>query len=90
VIADNGPKSPQTLALAGFGTYINLTLSTLNFGNQTEGTKSASKRIVLINKGGVAVSISGVSIAGTDPGDFSETTTAARAWPPGQAARSSY
>jgi hypothetical protein len=73
VIADNRPKSPQTLALTGFGTYIRLTPATLTFANQKVGTKSTPKQIVLINKGSVAVSISGVSIDGSDPGDFSET-----------------
>ena len=75
VITDNGPKSLQTLSLTGFGTYINLTPTTLNFGNQTVGTKSASKRIVLINKGSVAVSIAGISFTGTNAADFAETNT---------------
>jgi hypothetical protein len=74
-VSDNAPGSPQTVALTGTGTYIQLTPTSLNFGTQPVGTKSLPQRITLTNKGSVPVSISGISITGTDPGDFAETNT---------------
>jgi hypothetical protein len=41
----------------------------------TRGTKSLAKSITLTNKGSVAVSIAGITITGTDVGDFAETNT---------------
>jgi archaellum component FlaF (FlaF/FlaG flagellin family) len=74
-VTDNAPASPQTIPLTGTGTYVDLTPMSENFGTQPVGTKSMPKRITLTNKGSVAVSISGISITGADPGDFAETNT---------------
>jgi hypothetical protein len=74
-INDNAPGSPQSVGLSGTGTYVQLTPTSLNFGNQPVGTKSLSKRITLSNKGTATVSISNISITGTDSGDFAETNT---------------
>jgi hypothetical protein len=74
-ITDNAANSPQTIALTGIGTYIQLSPTSLNFGNQPVGTKSLPKKITLSNKGSVAVSITGISITGTNAGDFAETNT---------------
>ena len=74
-ITDNAGNSPQSLALTGFGTYIALAPTSLNFGNQTVGTKSLPKRVTLSNKGSVAVSITGISFTGTNASDFAETNT---------------
>ena len=71
-ITDNAPSSPQTISLQGTGTDVQLTPASLNFGNQTVGTTSARKIITLTNKGTVALTISGIAITGTDPGDFAE------------------
>jgi Abnormal spindle-like microcephaly-assoc'd, ASPM-SPD-2-Hydin len=72
-VTDNTPDSPQTVPLTGTGTYVELSPTSVNFGTQPVGTKSLPKTITFTNKGSVAVSISGISIAGTDPGDFAET-----------------
>lgn len=74
-ITDNAGNSPQKISLSGTGTYIQLTPAALDFGNQPVGTKSLPKKITLSNKGSVAVSITAVSIAGADAGDFSQTNT---------------
>ena len=74
-IADNASGSPQKITLTGTGTDIQLTPTNLNFGNQPVRTKSAPKRVTLSNKGSVAVSITSISLTGTDSGDFSETNT---------------
>jgi hypothetical protein len=47
----------------------------VNFGTQPVGTTSLARKVTLTNKGSVAVSISKVSITGTDSGDFAETNT---------------
>ena len=74
-ITDNSPASPQKIALTGIGTYVQLSPTSLNFGNQPVGTKSLSKGITLSNKGGAAVSITGISITGTSAADFAQTNT---------------
>ncbi len=74
-INDNAPTSPQKITLTGFGTYVQLSPTSLNFGNQPVGTKSLAKKVILSNKGSVAVSITSVSITGTDAKDFAQTNT---------------
>src|SRR4051812_22298348 len=61
----SAPASPQKITLTSIGSYVQLTPTRLNFGNQPVGTKSLSKRITLSNKGSIAVSITGISIRGT-------------------------
>jgi hypothetical protein len=63
------------VTLKGTGTYVQLTPTGLNFGNQPVGTTSLTKTITLSNKGHVTVNITNISITGTDPGDFSKTST---------------
>ena len=74
-ITDNAPGSPQKVSLTGTGTYIQLTPTTVNFGNQPVGTKSLAKTITVANKGDVSVSITGFSITGTNASDFAQTHT---------------
>jgi hypothetical protein len=74
-ITDNASGSPQSVSLTGVGTYVQLTPTSLNFGNQPVGTKSLPKKITLSNKGSVAVNSISISIAGTNKGDFAETNT---------------
>jgi len=74
-ITDNALLSPQKITLNGTGTYIQLAPTSLNFGNQPVGTKSLPKKITLSNKGSVAVSISDISVVGTNSSDFAETNT---------------
>jgi dienelactone hydrolase len=74
-ISDNTTNSPQSIALSGAGeaTGPNVTLSTtsLNFGLGFPVTQS----LELTNYGSVALSISGISIKGANPGDFLQTNT---------------
>jgi hypothetical protein len=71
-ITDNAPSSPQTISLQGTGTNIQLTPASLNFGSQKVGTTSARKLITLTNKGSVTLNISGITITGTNSGDFAQ------------------
>jgi trimeric autotransporter adhesin len=63
------------VGLKGTGTYIQLTPTSLNFGNQPGGHQEPPKRITLTNKGGAAVNITSISITGIDAKDFAETNT---------------
>lgn len=78
-VTDNAPGSPQKVTLTGIGTYIQLAPTSLNFGTQPVGTKSLPKKITVTNKGSAAVSISGVSITGTNAGDFAIGSNTCRA-----------
>lgn len=71
-IRDNAPGSPQKIPLSGTGTYILLSPTNWNFGNQPVGTTSLQKNITLSNKGSVAVSITGITITGTNASDFAQ------------------
>jgi hypothetical protein len=74
-VTDNAPGSPQKVTLSGCGTYIQFSTPTLNFGNQPVGTKSPAKKVTVTNKGSAAVSITSISIGGSNAGDFAETNT---------------
>jgi hypothetical protein len=74
-VTDNASNSPQKVTLEGTGTYIRLAPTSINFGNQPEGSKSLAKQITLTNEGAAAVTITSIAIAGTDSGDFAQTHT---------------
>jgi Bacterial Ig-like domain (group 3)/Abnormal spindle-like microcephaly-assoc'd, ASPM-SPD-2-Hydin len=74
-ITDNAPGGTQAISLKGTATAVELTPSALNFGDQPTGTASLAKTITLTNQSHVTVDITGISIVGTDPGDFSQTHT---------------
>jgi hypothetical protein len=76
-ITDNAGGSPQTVNLTGTGTIISLSPGSVNFGNQTVGTTSPAQVITLNNVGQGAVHVTGVTIQGTNPSDFSETNNCA-------------
>ncbi|MGD0269390.1 MAG: choice-of-anchor D domain-containing protein [Candidatus Sulfotelmatobacter sp.] len=65
----------QTITLTGTGTDVQFTPTSLNFGNQPVGTKSTAKKITLSNKASVSVSVTSISITGTNKKDFAETNT---------------
>jgi hypothetical protein len=75
-VTDNAPGSPQTVPLTGTGTFVQLKPTTINFGNQPVNTTSLPKYITLTNQGTATVNFtgSGITIAGSDEGDFAETT----------------
>jgi hypothetical protein len=72
-VTDNAKGSPQTVALSGTGTVVQLSPSAINFGDQRVGTKSAAVPVQLTNVGTTTLSITGIAINGTDAQDFSET-----------------
>jgi hypothetical protein len=82
-VTDSAQGSPQTVALSGIGTEVQLSATGVNFGNQKVGTKSAPAPIKLTNVGATALSISQIAIKGLDPGDFSRTSNCGNSVPAG-------
>jgi hypothetical protein len=74
-VTDNAATSPQTVSLTGVGTYVELSPTSLNFGTVSVGRSSSPETITFTNTDTVALRIGGVSVTGTDPGDFSESNT---------------
>ncbi len=78
-IKDNAAGSPQTIALSGTGftptPAVTLSATSEAFGNQTLGTTSTTRAVTLTNSGTGTLTGLGVLLAGTNPADFSETTT---------------
>ena len=80
-ISDNAGGSPQTVPLTGTGSSapaVTLSPTSLTFASQAVGTTSAAQIVTLSNTGGSALSISSISLAGTNPADFAETNTCGR------------
>src|SRR5437867_6713694 len=81
-ITDSATGSPQKISLTGSGVssgtstpVASLSPTSLAFGNQTVGTTSAAKVVTLSNTGTAALSITGIAVAGTNVGDFTQTHT---------------
>ena len=69
--------SPQTVPLTAnvINPVAQFSAGSLNFGKVKTKSGSASTSVLLTNVGGTALSISKVSIAGANPGDYSQTST---------------
>jgi hypothetical protein len=74
-VSDNATGSPQSASLSGVGTVVSLSPSQINFGKQKVGTRSHPISSTLTNVGSTSLNITGISIAGADPGDFSQSNT---------------
>jgi hypothetical protein len=72
-VTDNATGSPQSVGLIGTGTVMTVSPVGVNFGDQKVGTKSAAAPITLTNTGASKVSITGITITGTNSGDFTQT-----------------
>ncbi|HEX4751102.1 MAG TPA: choice-of-anchor D domain-containing protein, partial [Bryobacteraceae bacterium] len=75
-ISDNASGSPQQLSLTGAGTgtpQISFSPTSWSFGNQLINTSSTAESITVTNPGNATLTISSVSITGTNSGDFSQT-----------------
>ena len=74
-VSDNASGSPHTVALTGTGTVPQISFSptSWSFGNQLISTSSTAESITVTNPGTSTLTISGVSITGTNSGDFSQT-----------------
>ncbi|PYX98264.1 MAG: hypothetical protein DMG71_00810 [Acidobacteria bacterium] len=72
VITDNATGNPQSVPLSGTGlaaTTVNLSPTSLTFGNQSAGTTSPSQSVMLTNSGSNALNIASIASSG----DFAQT-----------------
>ena len=74
VVAADGAGTKQ-VALSGAGVKAALSVSptSLSFGNQTVGTTSTAKIVMISNTGTVVLPILSISFGGTNPGQFKQT-----------------
>jgi len=69
-INDNASGSPHSVSLSGTGTAVTLSPSALNFSPQLLGTTSAGRTVTLANHSTATLNFTGITIAGTNAGDF--------------------
>jgi hypothetical protein len=77
-IADNASGSPQTVSLAGTGVaapIVNLSPSSLAFGQENMWVTTAPQSVTLSNTGNAALSISTVTFTGAQPFGFAQSNT---------------
>jgi hypothetical protein len=72
---DSASSKPQVVELLGSATAMQLSPTTLNFGDQKVGTTSQPKQITVTNKSTVTITVTSTGIGGADNNDFSESDT---------------
>jgi len=83
-ISDSASNSPQIISVTGTGVNpVTFSPSSLNFGTVAVGTSSNPMSTTLTNRQKVALTITGISITGTNSGDFSQTNTCPSSVPAG-------
>jgi len=76
VVHDSASNSPQSSALSGTGAVpVTVSPTTLPFGNVSVGSTSLAQKVTITNNQNVTLTSVNISIGGTNPGDFSKTTT---------------
>jgi hypothetical protein len=71
---DSAANSPHSVALSGTGTMVSVSPTSITFAARTVGTTSGASNVTLRNVGPGGLTISGITITGTNPGDFSQTS----------------
>ena len=61
---------------------VSLSSTNATFGNQGTATTSAAQTITMTNSGGVPLSITNITVTGSNSNDFSQTNTCGTALPP--------
>ena len=67
---DNAATNRQTVALTGTGTQISLSPASLNFATVAVESTSAAKSVTVTNVGTTPVTLTSISLAGTNPADY--------------------
>lgn len=80
-VSDDATGSPQEVSLSGVGTVVTFLPQGVNFGDQKVGTSSPPVAVKLFNKGRTTLSITQITIAGTNSGDFSEKNNCGQSVP---------
>ena len=75
---DDANPTSQVVNLSGTGvtSTVNFLPTTIAFGNQRQNTTSAQMTSVLTNSGATSLTISSVTLTGTNPGDYALATPA--------------
>jgi hypothetical protein len=73
--SNDGPGSPQVASLTGTGTSLSITFSpaSVTFPNTMVGTTAPSQTITVANTGNGPITVSGITIAGANASDFTQT-----------------
>jgi hypothetical protein len=76
-VAFAAPIASQSVSLSGTGIEPIATVSatSLSFGNEQVGTTSTAQPVTLSNTGNASLRVNGISINGTNPGNFAQTNT---------------
>jgi Abnormal spindle-like microcephaly-assoc'd, ASPM-SPD-2-Hydin len=78
-ISDNAAGSPQTISLLGTGVtsapVATLNPTSVNFDNQNVGTSSSTQAVTLTNTGTIPLTITSITLTGTNASDFAQTNT---------------
>jgi Tol biopolymer transport system component len=84
-LMDNASNSPQTVALTGVGTppVFSLSPTTLVFGGQPVGITSSVQIVTAQNNGTVSISVTSISVMGSNATDFAEINNCGSAIAPG-------
>jgi hypothetical protein len=83
-VTDSTKISPLAIPLSGNGVsgpFLTLNPSRANFEPDSVGASGAPAFITLVNTGNASVSITGISIAGADPSDFTQTNNCGNSLP---------
>jgi hypothetical protein len=79
-VSDSASGSPQAAALSGTGSAVDsvsLSAASLAFASTDKGSTSEAKSVTVTNKGASTLTITGISVTGTDAADFIEINTCA-------------
>jgi hypothetical protein len=63
----------QLVTLSGTATPLKFSPASVNFGSVKVGTSSAAKKVTVQNVSPGTITFSGITVGGTDPGDFTQT-----------------
>jgi probable HAF family extracellular repeat protein len=74
-VTDSAAGSPQKVSLSGVGTTARLTPTSLYFASVPVGTTSPAQIVTLTNVGTTTLTVTGITIAGANAGDFAQTRT---------------
>jgi FG-GAP-like repeat/Cep192 domain 4/FG-GAP repeat len=81
-ITDSATGSPQTVSLSGSGTFLSVSLTSLNFGDVSKGQTSPPQTVTLTNFAKTSQSVS-IRISGGNSGEFAQTNTCGTTLAPG-------
>lgn len=74
-LTTNAPGSPHTVNLSGAGVALAVSVNALAFGNQVINVASATRSLTLTNKSAAPVSLTSISITGTNANQFALGST---------------